>query len=378
MSILPLGSTHNTRHNPFMKYEHHQNPDGSTTCRIDQDFHFERGGSIRPLELVYEAYGQLSPNKDNVIVILHGLSPSQHVHSTPENPVPGWWEGMIGPGLALDTNRYFILCINNLGSPYGSSSPASLNPATGQAYGLDFPCYTLADIAKSQSWLLQCLGIEQVYALIGNSLGGMIGLEWVIAFPDSVQRFMSTSASYKAYPANIANRAIQRDIILQDPAYQNGRYTESPLPGLVLARKLGHFTYRNPDDLNEKFKTQVKDSPTEPSDVEAYLDYNGKKFASQFDPNCYLYCLTAMDLFDVSRTYHSAQAAFSRIRAQCLVISVDSDILFTPSQQHELAAQLATYDVPYQLIQHHSPYGHDTFLVEVTQYGNFIRNFLAT
>jgi len=359
-----------------MKYQIQQNQDGSYLYRLNETFAFELGGEIKPLELVYETYGQLNEEKDNVILIHHGLSPNQHVQSHATNPEPGWWEGMIGPGLGLDPEKYFIICCNNLGSSFGSSSPASIHPETNQPYRLRFPLFTMHDVAHAQRLLIQSLGIKKLFAVIGNSMGGMISLAWAIDYPNDIKNLILISSCYKAYPANIANRTVQKEIIQLDPLYDHGNYQVNPLPGLVLARKLGHFTYRNPEDLNQKFINNVKNNPNVPSEVETYLQYNAEKFARQFDPNCYLYFLTAMDLYDVTRQFASKNEAFRRISARCLVISVDSDILFTPEQQQDLVNALNDASVNTSFIQHHSPFGHDTFLVEIENYGIFIREFL--
>lgn len=334
-----------------------QQPDGTQIFTADTTFEFERGGTISPLVLAYETHGTLNNAGDNVILIHHALSTNSHIHSHALNPNKGWWENMIGPGCPIDTERYFVICINNLGSCFGSSGPAD-NP--------DFPVFTMRDIVRSQKLLLGHLGIERCYAMIGNSMGAMLSLTWAIEYPEMLQHLISISSAYKAYPANLANRAIQREVVKLDPD-----------KGFKIARKLGHYTYRNPEALNQKFKDDHKRSPDEPSEVENYFEYNASKFVANFDSQSFLGILTAMDLYDVTQNHPDAKTAFSRIQANVLVVEVDSDILFTPNQQQELYQQLQTAGVKSQFIQHHSPYGHDAFLVDIDAFGDYIRSFIA-
>jgi len=197
---------------------------------------FSMGGSIAPLELVFETWGELNAAKDNVIIIHHALSPSCHIASSPQHPEPGWWEAMVGPGKPIDSDRYFIICINNIGSYFGSSSPISINPVSGKAYQADFPTITMSDIVNSQRLLLQAMGIEQVHAMIGNSMGAMISLQWAIDYPNDLRNLISISSCYKAYPANIANRVVQREIIQLDPDWHGGYYTTPPPCAGLLSR----------------------------------------------------------------------------------------------------------------------------------------------
>ena len=359
-----------------MKFEISEAKNGIKQCKIAKDFTFAFGGKINPLQLAYETYGELSPTKDNVILIHHALSPNSHVSSHEKNSEPGWWEAMVGAGKPIDTAKYFVICINNIGSCFGSSGPTSMNPTTGKAYRADFPIVTMSDIVKSQVLLLECLGVSKLKAVIGNSMGGMLSLTFAIEYPDMVENLVSISACYKAYPANIANRVVQRDIIQLDPAWQDGNYDKNPQRGLMTARKLGHFTYRNPSDMNQKFVGNDKSHPNEVCEVESYLDYNASKFAAKFDTNSYLSLMTAMDLFDVTRGFTDSADVFKNIQARVLVVSVDSDILFTPEQQDDLARELRSAGVDATYIQHESSYGHDTFLVETDVFGEYISSFL--
>ncbi|GAB4222984.1 MAG: homoserine O-acetyltransferase [Gammaproteobacteria bacterium] len=341
------------------------------------DFSFVLGGQINPLIQVFETYGTLSSNADNAILIHHALSTNSHIKAHDHNKATGWWENMVGPGKPLDTNKYFIICINNLGSCFGSSGPASINPATHQAYRADFPTVTIDDMVHAQYLVLNALGIKRLHAIMGNSMGAMLTLRWLIDYPDSVNYAVMTSSCYKPYPANIANRVVQREIIQLDPDWQNGYYTTNPQRGLITARKLGHFTYRNPQSLNDKFLNDQKQLPTHQCEIENYLTYNAQKFASQFDTNSYLYLMMAMDLFDIHRGYADLASAIQRIKAKTLIISVDSDILFLPQQQKEMHQLLTQHNVDSQFITLNSPYGHDTFLVETDRIGKYMVDFIT-
>lgn len=358
-----------------MEYQILEDAKGAKNFIAKVDFKTQSGGVINPLVLTYETYGVLSPQKDNVIVVHHALSPSHHLSATSKNPEKGWWNDMVGAGRALDTDRYFIICINNVGSCFGSSGPASINPKTGKPYRAEFPTLVIEDIVNSQRLLLQELGIKTCYAMIGNSMGGMISLSWAIQYPSSVQRLLLISSCYKAYPANIANRIVQREIIQLDPEWHGGFYEKEPVRGLKIARKLGHFTYRNAIDLNRKFQSDsVSETQTE---MENYLEYKSNQFVSQFDVNCYLTILYMMDNFDVTAIYNNKVDAFKRIQANMMVVSVNSDILFIPQQQQELVDMLIKADKEPIFIEHSSSYGHDAFLVETDVFSRYIRQCLA-
>lgn len=349
---------------------------GKHCFRLEQDFSFKLGGKISVLELVYETFGTLSASKDNVILIHHALSPDSHVTSTEEDKTKGWWQDMVGPGCPIDTNHYFVICINNLGSCFGSSGPASINPETGKPYRSDFPIVTIEDMVHSQYLLLQALEIPKLKAVMGNSMGGMLSLVWAMQYPETLEKLVLISSCYKAYPANIANRLIQKEIIELDPDFKKGFYQHNPIRGFKIARKFGHITYRNTKALNEKFLHDKKRSFDQASEIETYLEYNATKFVEKFDCNSYLYLLRAMDLFDVTADYSDAKSAFSKVKVPTLVVSVSSDVLYTPEQQYELYQQLKNAEVDATLIQHHSDYGHDAFLVEIDAMGKYIRPFL--
>jgi homoserine O-acetyltransferase len=337
-----------------------------------ENFQFEGGGSINPLVLVYETYGKLNEKKDNAIVVHHSLSSSSHIAATQKNPEKGWWQDMVGPGKGLDSNRHFIICINNLGSCFGSSGPLSINPGTSMIYAMDFPDVTIIDMVRSQKILIEALGIEKLHAVLGGSMGAMLSTTWLSLYPEHSSHLISISSCAKAYPANRANRLIQKEMIKLDPAWNEGNYSVSGnLEGFKNARRLGLLTYRNWSEINERF-IDKKGSGS----IEHYLEYNAQKFARRFDCNSYLRLLDAMDSFDLSANGRELTEVFSPIKAKVLIVAVDSDVLFTPSQQQSLYEAMLKAGVEAHFTQHSSSYGHDAFLVETEAFDRYIRTFI--
>ena len=345
---------------------------GSFEFVSNTDFLFEDGASINPLVLVYECYGKLNAAKDNAIIVHHALSTSSHLAATEKNPEKGWWQEMVGPGCHLDTNRYFVICINNLGSCYGSAGPDSVDPRSGEKYRAEFPTVTIIDMVRSQKMLIDALGITRLHTILGNSMGAMLSIAWLTLYPDHARYVISISSCAQAYPANNANRFLQRDMIKLDPLWNDGNYPSSgELEGFKAARRLGLLTYRNWAELNERFVNKTgKDS------IEHYLGYNADKFVNRFDCNSYLSLLEAMNSFNLRTVDKTLVQAFEPIRAKALVVSVDSDILFTPSQQETLYEALAEAGVDAGFISHTSTYGHDAFLVETESFGKYISDFI--
>ncbi len=347
--------------------------DGSFKFTSNQNFHFESGASINPLELVYDTYGTLNEDKSNAIVVHHALSTGSHLAATEKNTHTGWWNDMVGSGRALDTDKYFIICINNLGSCYGSSGPLTINPETSQPYGADFPDVTVEDMVRSQKMLIDFFGIKQLHAVLGGSMGAMLSVMWLVLYPDHARHLISISSCAQGYPANHANRLIQKEIIQQDADWNNGHYTNSSqLQGFKIARKHGLLTYRNWTEINERFVgKQGRES------IDNYLDYNAQKFVNRFDCNCYLRLIEAMDRFDLTESgTRQLDDVFRSIKARTLVISADSDVLFTPPQQEELYEALLLAGVKVDYIEHHTNYGHDAFLVEVDEFSSYIQAFI--
>lgn len=358
-----------------MNQEVRELENGSFEFTLHDSFYFESGSSINPLVQVYETYGELNSDKSNAIVVHHALSTSSHMAATEKNLHRGWWENMVGPGRALDTNKYFVICINNLGSCYGSSGPVSINPGTGKMYNGDFPAVTIKDMVAAQKILIDALGIKQLHAVLGSSMGAMLSTVWLTLYPDHARYLISISACAKGYPANHANRLIQREIIEMDSDWNGGHYcTSSQLKGFKTARKHGLLTYRNWAEINERFIDKQDDDS-----IENYLDYNAQKFIDRFDCNSYLRLIGAMDSYDLSDGgRQKREDVFSAIQAKVLVVSVDSDILFTPVQQQDLYDTLLAGGVEVTYIDHHSSYGHDAFLVETDAFGGYIEDFIGS
>jgi len=354
-----------------------QEEDGATRFNSYRKFTLESGQYLSELSLVFETWGTLNADNSNVILIHHALSVGSHASATKANSNKGWWQDMIGKGKAIDTSKYYVICINNLGSCLGSTGPRSINPETKALYGYDFPQVTIGDMVRSQKLLMEYLNIEKLYAVIGSSKGSMLSLTWGIEYPNSLAHLVLISGSYKAYPANIANRNIQHQAIKMDPMWNGGCYrADQDLSGFKLARKLGLYTYRNSTEWNRRFNSHNNDISAD-SDIVDYMDYNAEKFSRSFDANSYLILTSAMDLFDVTKNYSSLQACFSNIKARTLVVSVDSDILFTPQQQQELFAGLKAGGVDSAYINHASSYGHDAFLVETEPFTGYISDFFS-
>lgn len=351
--------------------------------RLPGPFRFFRGGALPSVTLAYETWGTLSPRKDNALLLTTGLSPGSHARSTVENPAPGWWEEMVGPGLAVDTDRFFVICANSLGSCHGSTGPASLDPSTGRAYRLTFPLLSLEDVATASRLLVRSLGIERLAAVVGSSMGGMTSLAYGALFPDEVERVVSISAAARAAPFAIALRSIQREAIRRDPAWRGGDYPfdAPPRDGMILARKLGTVTYRSAAEWAIRFARVEVERP-DPGfgprfEVESYLEKQAEKFVGSFDPNCYLYLSRAMDLFDLAAHGGSLEAAFARFRGKrVLVIGVPTDLLFPLEQQKELAEGLAAAgaDVRFEALE--AIQGHDSFLIEFGGFTPPIAEFL--
>lgn len=340
---------------------------GLKIFQSDAPFVFENGKSIQPLILAFETYGELSAAKDNVILVHHALSTNSHLAAHAKNPEKGWWEAVVGAEKAIDTKKFFVICINNLGSCFGSSGPASINPETGKPYRADFPAVTITDMVQAQQLLLSHLGIKKLFAVVGNSMGAMMSLTWAILYPDVVQRLISVSSCYKAYPVSVATHAVQREIITMDPDWKQGYYEKIPVRGFSIARKFGLLSYRNPNELNARFEKAAG--------LLEYLDYNAKKFIAIFDANSYFYIFAAMDNFDVTCGYENKLEPFKKIKAKTLVVSVSSDLLFPPQQQRDLYDLLQAAKVKTTYVEHESDYGHDAFYADKT-INQHIKNFL--
>lgn len=362
--------------------------DARSYFELPEQFTLRHGGVLERPVIAYETWGQLNPARDNAILVFTGMSPSAHAASSAADPSPGWWEDIIGPSAAIDTRRYFVICVNSLGSCHGSTGPASANPATGKPYGLDFPLLTLEDVAVAGQRLLEHLGIGRLHALVGPSMGGMTALAHAVLFPSVARRLVLVSTAAHALPFAIALRSLQREIIRSDPAYADGSYdpAEGPVMGMRLARKLGMLSYRSAGEWEERFgRDRIRGADPLLRDfapgfeVESYLGAHARKFTGQFDPNSYLYLSRASDLFDLADHGGSVEAVLASLDVEAaLVIGVGSDILFPFHQQRELATGLRRGRARVSLVELPSIQGHDAFLVDTRRFGGAIRRFLVS
>src|SRR5262245_41448325 len=356
-------------------------------AKLSQPFAMRLGATLSGVQIAYETWGELSSARDNAILIFTGLSPSAHAASAPEDPAPGWWEDMIGPGRPLDTRRWFVVCVNSLGSCFGSTGPASINPATGEPYRLSFPVLTVEDIARGGYEVLGAIGLKSIAAVVGPSLGGMSAHAFCAMFPGVARSLVSISAAARSTPFAIALRSLQREMIRRDPAWEGGQYPlgAGPLTGMRLARKLGMITYRSAAEWQGRFGRERAPQERRSGDpfgidfeIEGYLEVKANRFAGSFDPNCYLYISRAMDLFDLAEHGGTVAAALKRSALeQALVISVETDLLFPPASQREIAEGLEQAGVRTQFSILPSLQGHDSFLVDMERFRPAIGNFLA-
>eukprot|EP00035_Acanthoeca_spectabilis_P012423 m.221568 g.221568 ORF g.221568 m.221568 type:complete len:486 (-) comp15616_c0_seq3:3720-5177(-) len=360
--------------------------DGDFQCEIKNS---PRGGVLQGFTLAYETWGELNADKTNTILLHTGLSASSHAKSTPEDPSPGWWEEFIGPGKALNTDHYFVVCANVLGGCFGSTGPSSFVPGKEverTRYALSFPLITISDIVQTQFKLLDHLGIQQLHASVGSSMGGMQSLAAAAMYPDRVNRVVSISGGLQAHPTAIALRYMQRRVLMSDPLWNEGNYYDGPLPsvGLKHARQIATISYRSGPEWEERFGRRRSSSERgEPSSfrpeylIESYIDYQGSKWVGQYDPNSLLYISKAMDMFDMSAGHLSLGHSVAKIQCPALVVGATSDILFPITQQRQIVDLLRTANNPavsyYEL---NSIYGHDTFLIDVAGVSTALRGFL--
>lgn len=359
---------------------------------FDSPLTLQNGCVLPRFELMIETYGTLNANKSNAVLICHALSGNHHVagYHSKNDKHPGWWDNMIGPGKPVDTNRFFVVGLNNLGGCHGSTGPLSINPDTGKAYGADFPMVTVKDWVESQSMLADRFGIDKWAAVMGGSLGGMQALQWAIDKPQRLRHALIIASAPRLSTQNIAFNDVARQAILTDPDFCQGQYAQQqkiPRRGLRIARMMGHITYLAEDGLGKKFGRQMR-QPNYQYDynvefeVESYLRYQGDKFAEVFDANSYLLMTKALDYFDPARDYDgNLVAAVSAIQAKILIASFSSDWRFSPRRSQELLDALVAANKPVQYIALKSAHGHDAFLMEDADYQAAIRiyfNNIAT
>ncbi|WP_273430139.1 homoserine O-acetyltransferase [Chitinibacter tainanensis] len=345
-------------------------------------------GAVLPrYELMVETYGSLNADKSNAILICHALSGHHHVagkHAETDK-VAGWWDNMVGPGKPIDTNRFFVIGLNNLGGCHGSTGPSSINPETGQPYGSSFPVVLVRDWVETQARLADRLGIQQFAAVIGGSLGGMQALRWSITYPERVRHALVIASAPKLTAQNIAFNDVARQAIITDPEFHGGDYYQHevvPRRGLRLARMLGHITYLSDDGMGEKFGRMLRSGEYKYGfevefEIESYLRYQGDKFSTRFDANTYLLMTKALDYFDPARHYGGSLAqAMRQAQAKFLVVSFTSDWRFAPSRSREIVKALLDADRSVSYAEIESQHGHDAFLMEDAPYMAVMRAYL--
>ncbi len=341
-------------------------------------FAMRRGGLLNDAVVAYETWGELTSAKDNAVLIFTGLSPSAHASASAEDPSPGWWEQIVGPGRAIDTQRYFVICVNSLGSCYGSTGPASIDPATREPYRLSFPVLSLEDVARAGQHVVEHLGIAQLHTVLGCSMGGLTAMAHTLLFPGAANSLVSVSSGAHARPFAIALRSLQREIIRKDPAWENGQYQPGagPVSGMRLARKLGMITYRSAAEWDQRFGRERVAGEHAAGDVfaldfevESYLEAAAVKFTGQFDANCYLYLSRAMDLFDIAEHGGTEEKAFGLIQLErATIVGVKTDFLFPIDLQAALAGGLREAGVTTAFHDLDSIQGHDAFLVDMDRF----------
>jgi homoserine O-acetyltransferase len=337
----------------------------------------ESGETLGPITLAYETYGQLNKDKSNAILVLHALSGEAHAAGP-----GGWWDNLIGGGKGIDTDKYFVICSNILGGCKGSTGPSSINPKTGKPYGIGFPLITIGDIVNAQRYLIDHLGIQQLLAVIGGSMGGMQVLQWMVSHPERIRAAIPIATTMKHTPQQIAFNEVGRQAVMADPNWRNGNYYGHGVPakGLAIARMIGHITYMSDASMAEKFGRKFKSDKAlfkfgADFEVEGYLRYRGDNFVKRFDANSYLYITKAIDYFNILNG-HSLGGIFRGLRAKVLVIAFKSDWLYPAYQSQEIvkACKLAGVDASYCEVN--STYGHDAFLLEIEQETQLVKNFL--
>lgn len=377
VSVAPEARAPSTRPRPAPA------TDARSYCALPSPLTLWRGGVLHEARIAYESWGELSAARDNAVLLFTGLSPPAHAAASAADPAEGWWQGMVGPGLAIDTNRFFVVCVNSLGSCFGSTGPASIDPSTDAPYRMTFPELSIEDIAAGGFHVVRSLGIERVHTVIGPSMGGMTVLAFAARFPGVARRLVSISGTTAASPFAIALRSIQREAILADPEWNHGEYRHPPRAGMRLARKLGTLTYRSADEWRERFGRQPAAGEAAPGEafgvefaVESYLEAHAQRFVRSFDANCYLYLSRAMDRFDLAAHGGTAGGALARSQLErALVIGVQSDILFTIDEQRALATELQQAGVSTCFAALSCIQGHDSFLIDLERFGAEIRRF---
>ncbi|PYE99964.1 homoserine O-acetyltransferase [Rhodopseudomonas faecalis] len=353
----------------------------------DQPLKLDCGVDLAPFQIAYQTYGTLNADKSNAILICHALTGDQHVANVhPVTGKPGWWQTLVGPGRPIDPERYFIICSNVLGGCMGSTGPSSTNPVTGKLWGLDFPVITIPDMVRAQAMLVERLGIEKLFCVVGGSMGGMQVLQWSVAFPERVFSALAVACAPRHSAQNIAFHELGRQAVMADPDWLHGRYYDEgvrPHRGLAVARMAAHITYLSDAALHRKFgrRMQDRDLPTFSFDadfqVESYLRYQGSSFVDRFDANSYLYLTRAMDYFDIAADHEGVLArAFRGTKTRFCVVSFTSDWLFPTSESRSIVHALNAGGARVSFAEIETDKGHDAFLLDVPEFIDIARAFL--
>ena len=356
---------------------------------LPEHFALEHGGALPTVTVAYETWGTLAPARDNAVLVLHALTGGSHAaaHAETETPAPEpWWGDLIGPGRAIDTNRFFVLCPNIIGGCYGSTGPMSADPATREPYRMAFPTVTVRDMVRAQAVLLDAFGIDRLHAVVGGSLGGMQALQWGAMYPERAGAVVAMGASGRFHAQGIAYNEVGRRAIMADPKWQGGTYdpVDPPRDGFAIARMIGMITYQCDEGMTARFGRNAATRPSRHAafggkfDIEGYLHYQGDGIVRRFDANSYLYLTRAMDLFDLGNGHASYADALRRLTMPTLLIGISSDILFPPGHVRELADELRAVGAPSRYWELVSPDGHDAFLKEFDQMAPVLRRFLQS
>lgn len=350
--------------------------------------HLEGGSTLGPVTLAYETCGTLSPSKDNAVLVLHALSGDAHVagYYSEADPKPGWWDIMVGPGKGIDTDKYFVICSNILGSCMGSTGPASIDPGTGKPYGLTFPLVTIGDMVAAQKALIEHLEIKKLLCVVGGSIGGMQVLEWAIRYPEMVVSAIPLASTTKHSALAIAFNEVARQAIMADPKWNQGDYAAGGMPthGLAVARMIGHITYLSDESMRHKFGRRLQDK-TDFSfnfdadfQVESYLRYQGNKFVDRFDANSFLYITKAADYFDLEKQHGNGSIvhAFSKTSVKFLVVSFTSDWLYPTYQSKGMVQAMKKNGLDVSFCEIEAKWGHDAFLLPNVRFSSVINGFL--
>jgi homoserine O-acetyltransferase len=357
------------------------------TAYFSEPLPLKSGETLPQFHLMYETYGELNADKSNAVLICHALSGNHHVagkHAA-DDKYPGWWDNFVGPGKPLDTNKFFVIALNNLAGCHGSTGPSSTNPTTDRPYSASFPIVTVEDWVNSQARLMDYLGIEKLAAVIGGSLGGMQALQWSIAFPDRVRHALVIASAPNLTAQNIAFNEVARQAIITDPEFYEGDYYNHgvvPRRGLRIARMLGHITYLSDDAMGEKFGRKLRHGEIKYGfdvefEMESYLRYQGDKFANEFDANTYLRMTRALDYYDPAQAFGgNLSAALANVSAKFLVISFTSDWRFSPARSREIVKALLDNERSVRYAEVTAAHGHDAFLMPDKHYHDILRAYL--